>query len=644
MQLLAPPALTARVPRVRLAAASALALALVAVAAATAATPAPTAPLVRFGGLDANQLAGVNPADVQVAAGPGGTVVETVNSSIGIWSVSGAAAALVSNQLLGVFFTGAGIDRSTDDMTDPRVLFDPVSGRWFAVVFDITRRELDVGVSSTSAANGPWTVYALPSAGCPDQPRLGTSDAVVVVTDDLFSSCRGFGRFLGGEVIVLSKGDMLAGAATPRKSTFGPDARISAVTPVQSLGSTASEYLVAVEQSGASLQLLHVDGPDVASLPFAAVRLETRLEDPPSAPQRGSLRPVDSGDDRIQNAVWEQGRIWVTASALCPDSPRSCGRLIQLDAAAGKVVRDTTIELPSNRFLFYPAAVPDSRGNAVVAFAYSSPADFPGMGYTYVRPDGAVAAPFDAAAGSAPNDSGRFGDYSGAARDQGDASVVWIATEIGEASDGTSLGWGSEIASVRVPPQAPAIASASATASGAAAATVQAELYPEGAPTTYRVEYGTTTAYGATTRGASVAATPRAQTVTASVPGLQAGRTYHLRVVATSGNGTGAGPDVVVRTPAAAPLVSTRPAARAGAATVLRALVAPRGSTTTVVFQLGATRSYGGRTATRRLAGAAGPTLVSVPVRLVPGRLYHFRAVATSPQGKAVGSDRIVRG
>lgn len=642
MLLLAPSGSIARVPRARLAAAAALVAALVVVAAAAAAAPAPTAPLVRFGGLDANQLAGVNPADVQVAAGPG-AVVETVNSSIGVWSVSGTTASLVSNQLLGVFFSGAGIDRSKDDMTDPRVLFDPVSGRWFAAVFDITRRELDVAVSASSAASGAWTVYALPSNGCPDQPRLGTSDAVVVVTDDLFSSCRGFGRFLGGEVIVLSKADMLAGAASPRKSTFGPDTRIAAVTPVQSLGSTSAEYLVALEQSGASIQLVHVDGPEVASLPFATVRLGTPLQDPTAAPQRGSNRPVDSGDDRIQNAVWEQGRIWLTAATVCPGSPLSCGRVLQLDAAAGKLVRDTTIELPSSRSLFYPAVAPDALGNAVVGFGYSSPADFPSMGYTYVRPDGVVAPPADLAAGTAPNESGRFGDYSGAARDPGDASVVWLASQVGEASDGTSFGWGSEIAAVRVPPQAPAVASTAATPAGPASATVQAELYPEGAPTTYRVQFGPTTAYGASTRAATVASTPRLQAVTVAVPGLQAGRRYHLRVVATSPNGTSTGPDVVVRMPAAAPLVSPRPAARSGAATLLRALVAPRGAATTVVFEYGTTRSYGGRTPARRLAAGAAATLVSVPVRLAAGRLYHFRAVATSAKGKAAGPDRTVR-
>lgn len=621
----------------RLPLALALLAALAVAATAAAAVPSAGPPLVRFAGLDAGQLPGVNPADVQVTAGAG-VVVETVNSSIAIWRPDGTQ---LRQESLGALFSGSGVDRSRDDMTDPRVLWDQVSGRFFAAVFDISRGELDVAVSTSADPTGAWTVVALPSSGCPDQPRLGTSDAVVVVTDDLFSSCRGFGRFLGGEIFVLSKQDMLAGSTAPRRSSFGPDSRFAAVTPVQSLGSTPTEYLVAVEQSGGQIQLLHVDGPDVTSLPVTALPLQTPLQNPPQAPQLQGARPVDSGDDRVQNAIWEGGRIWLTADSACGGV--ACGRVLQLDPVAARLVRDTTIQLPAGRFLVYPAVAPDARGNAVLGFVYSSPTDFPGLGWTYVRPDGEVAPPADLAAGSAPNDSGRFGDYSGAARDPSDPTRVWLAAEIGQASDGTTQGWGSQIAAVSVPPQAPAVASTSAAASGAGSATVTAELFPEGQPTTYRVEYGATAAYGAQTPAAADGGSARSLPLTIAVTGLQPGRLYHFRVVATSQNGTTAGPDATARTPAAAPAVSSRPALRTAAGAVLRALVSPRGAATTVVFQYGSA-GYGARTGARRLPAVAGPTLVSVPVRLVHGGVYRFRAVATNAAGRTVGSARITRG
>ena len=428
--------------------------ALALVAAAGAAAPPGAAPaLTTFGGLDSRQLEGVNPADVQVAAGPT-AVVQTVNSSIGIWTTAGQP---LRNQTLAAFFSGGGVDRSQDTMTDPRVLWDPQSGRFFGAVFDVSRIELVIGFSLTADPLGPWSVYSLPSSGCPDQPRLGTSDTLVVISDDLFSSCRGRGRFLGGEVNVLNKQDLLAGAAAPRRTSFGPDVRFAAITPAVSLTPTPVAYLSAVSSTGDGIQLIGIDTATVSSLPFRTVRLASALSGADQVPQRGGFQPLDAGDERIQNAVFDNGRLWLTASESCAGN-RACGRVIGIDTANARLLQESSVSLPADRSLIYPAVAPDSRGNLVVGFVFSSTADFAGLGYTYVRPDGVVAPPRDLVAGTAANTSGRFGDYSGAARDPSDPSKIWLGAEIGQAPDGTSLGWGTGISAVRVPPQAPAVA------------------------------------------------------------------------------------------------------------------------------------------------------------------------------------------
>src|SRR3954452_12210101 len=100
--------------------------ALAVTATATAAAPPSPPATASFGGLDSRQ-ANVNPADVQLAVGPS-AVVQAVNSSIAIWSPTGT---LLRQQTLGQFFSGGGVDRSHDATTDPRVLWDPVSGRFF---------------------------------------------------------------------------------------------------------------------------------------------------------------------------------------------------------------------------------------------------------------------------------------------------------------------------------------------------------------------------------------------------------------------------------------------------------------------------------------------------------------------------------
>jgi hypothetical protein len=628
-----------RIRYAALAAVGALALAAAAVAAAAppgAAPPVAPPALVTFGGLDSRQLEGVNPADVQVAVGPT-AVVQTVNSSIGIWSTAGQP---LRNQTLAAFFSGGGVDRSQDTMTDPRVLWDPQSGRFFGAVFDVSRIELVIGLSLTADPLGLWSVYSLPSSGCPDQPRLGTSDTLVVITDDLFSSCRGRGRFLGGEVNVLNKQDLLAGAAAPRRTSFGPDARFAAITPAVSLTSTPVAYLSAVSSTGDGIQLIGIDTATVSSLPFRTIRLASALSGADQVPQRGGFQPLDAGDERIQNAVFDDGRLWLTASESCAGN-RACGRVIGIDAVNARLLQESSVSLPADRSLIYPAVAPDSRGNVVVGFVFSSTADFAGLGYTYVRPDGVVASPRDLVAGTATNTSGRFGDYSGAARDPSDPAKIWLGAEIGQAPNGTSLGWGTGISAVRVPPQAPAVA-----ATKTAGPVVSAEVYPEGAATGYRVEYGPTTAYGSRTAAATVAATVRSQIVTVPLGGLAPGATYHARVVTTSANGTSAGADVTFRTPPGKPQVAypAHAATKGAGAVTLRALVSGGGSATSVVFEYGPTRAYGARTAVRRVGGGSVRTAVSTRVEVAAGRLTHFRAVATNAKGKTAGPDRVVRG
>ncbi len=608
-----------------LAAAAALVLAVAATGAAPPGAPA----LTFFAGLDSRQSS-VNPADVQIAVGPT-AVVQAVNSSIAIFTTSGQ---LLRQQTLGQLFSGGGVDRSRDSTTDPRVLYDLVSQRFFAVMFDISRVELVVAMSASPDPLGAWAVFPLPSSGgCTDQPRLGTSDNAVVVTDDLFSACSGFGRFLGSEVLILNKQEMLGGVAAPRLSRIGPDRRFASVTPAAALVSSSVLYLVAVSETNRALQLFGITDPASTTLPFKEIALGSQLTEPDETPQRGTTQPLDVGDDRIQNAVFDGGRLYAAATVGCPT--KSCARVVELDPAGARLVRETTVALPNGRALLYPAVAPDSRGNAVLGYTFSSAADFPGLGYTYVRPDGQIGTPVDVLQGTAAQTSGRFGDYSGAARDPSDPSKIWVSAEIGQSPAGSPFEWASGIAAVRVPPQAPAIVAA--TVSGGS---LGAAIYAEGLPTTYGVELGPTRAYGSRRPGGSLPATAREQPVSVTPAGLLPGATYHARIVATNSAGTTTGPDVVLKTPPGPPRVAypVRPSSSGGLVT-LRARIATGGAATRVVFEYGATVRYGSRT--RPMAPAGGD--VSTRVRLQPGRLYHFRSVATNAKGKTAGPDRTVR-
>jgi hypothetical protein len=73
----------------------------------------------------------------------------------------------------------------------------------------------------------------------------------------------------------------------------------------------------------------------------------------------------------------------------------------------------------------------------------------------------------------------------------------------------------------------------------------------------------------------------------------------------------------------------------------LTAAITPGGAATRVRFEYGTTTSYGATTGDVSAGDGDGPTPVSAPVAgLRPSATYHYRAVATSPIGTAVGADR----
>ena len=99
-----------------------------------------------------------------------------------------------------------------------------------------------------------------------------------------------------------------------------------------------------------------------------------------------------------------------------------------------------------------------------------------------------------------------------------------------------------------------------------AGATVAGFIYPNGSPTTYLVEFGTTTAYGHSTPPLTEAAASPGGLVLVSLSGLAPRTVYHYRIVATSSGGTATGADrafTTSRAPGAPPRLTFHLHARA---------------------------------------------------------------------------------
>jgi len=434
-----------------------LAVFLVAVsAAAGAGGSSPTLTVIQTtSGLNDVSSGGFEPPDVTLAAGPG-VVVELVNLAARIWRTDGASAQQAQTFPLSSLFQTGG-----DLLTDPRILYDEPSGRFFASISDVDTNSVVLAVSRSADPSSGWNISSFVAAGCADQPRLGVADGIVVIGADIFRSCDdGFSPALGGELWIVSKQQLVAGAASPSSTTFGPDRRYESLAPVQSLSATSTEYVVAVDApSSRVVHLLSVDG-----IPPAAVRVQEVASPPivPLAPPPAALQPqtragsrqpsIETNDDRVLDSVWENGKLWLSANNGCtPEGDmtlRSCARVIELDTATKTVTWDTDIA-KSSAYLFYPAIRPDSSGNLVVVYGESSATELPHLVAIGRAPDGSFSSPVTVARSASQHVGGRYGDYFGAARDPLHPEVVWIAGEHGVDVEGVR-GWSTSVAAVEV--------------------------------------------------------------------------------------------------------------------------------------------------------------------------------------------------
>jgi hypothetical protein len=187
---------------------------------------------------------------------------------------------------------------------------------------------------------------------------------------------------------------------------------------------------------------------------------------------------------------------------------------------------------------------------------------------------------------------------------------------------------------------APTATTGPATAIGATTATVTGTVAPGGQATTWYVQYGTSTSYGAQTAKANAGSGTTAVNITSNLTGLKAGATYHYRVVATNSTSTVHGSDAVFTT-------LTPPGAATGAATgigtttaTLNGTVDPNSRDTTFYFEYGTSTSYGTKTAVKSAGSDASPQNEAAAIsKLAVGKTYHFRIVATSDAGTTTGAD-----
>jgi hypothetical protein len=475
-------------------------------------------------GMDQN----IEPPDTQIAAGPT-SLAEMVNDNLSVWSKAGARLALVD---LNTFYNVP----SGFSISDPRVVYDASSGRFLASAFALNTSDdsnLYLAVSNTSDPTGTWFHWLVRNTlgTVTDQPKIGYSDDKITISWAEFvpPPCQGqsqFFCFTGQMTTVVEKGDALAVPqnSSPHFATLGPDLTSFGIVPAQSLSSTSAQFMVynnadpfnlVENQCPQAPNALYGSCPTIAILTITGtpiggnvlmVQVDAPMADttlPPNAVQPGTSTKLQTGDDRLLSAVWQNNMIWTSltdgnlCSAVKPmtEPLGSCARVIEASTTSDTVQQ--VLQLGgSGDFFFYPSVSPDSSGDAMVVASRSNATMFPGIWITgFMAGPAAWSLPSLVRASTHYYDSAtschgqnRWGDYAGAATDPADPTDVWVASEYAAnvANPANTCVWGTEIG--RLTYSAPTVTSVTASSgprAGGTQVTIGGTDFVAGATTVY---------------------------------------------------------------------------------------------------------------------------------------------------------------
>lgn len=395
---------------------------------------------------------GEEPPDTQAAVGPN-DIIEMVNSRFQIYSRSGAA------QVGGTLRSFFQVPSTNEQSTDPRVQYDPGSSRFFAVYVSYHNASngpgtIHVATSTTNSAAGTWSVYAINLTYFTDYPAFGISDDKVVISTNAYPLPGPGATLLGEQTQILEKADLVAGITVRRAATPLVSGNFT-LRPATNLSSGASVW-EADRLSLTQLRIWQVTGSPAAGTATrtlaATIPIATQRAPNPAGTPAGI---VDAGDQRILDAAWRDGRLWVAAATYCDwgaqdaNGPRACLHLMEVDTPTLTLRQDITYG-QSGFELMWPAVRTDSAGNLFVVFSRSSGTTQPEVrmvGRLATDPLDTLGSSVGIRAGEVNYDGTRWGDFSSAVIDPTDPSVVWLAGEYSRNNGPNVFRWGTWIAS-----------------------------------------------------------------------------------------------------------------------------------------------------------------------------------------------------
>jgi hypothetical protein len=466
---------------------------------ATIATSAPAQPVLRQNftaisvpALDLENLTVREPPDTMGAVGLH-HYVQFLNGTFSIYNKSDHA------ELLNItdeqFWTNAGVDLSDPDhgvaISDPRVIWDSRSKRWFASMIDVhydvdettggviyqTNNNILVGVSNTSDPRGQWTGFRIQgdvaATHLSDFDRLGLDAKGVYVAVDNYQITPEVLQTV--TILSIPKSDLTSATPTithlTRFDNLDPNVVGQAGQPVLDFGPIAprSAYLAADANDLGKLVRTSILGSDsaAATISGSVTIVVPPTTEPPKARQPDNGGPLETNDERLGAHLMRVGNsLWAVHAIGYPTTsrnPRGAIRWYQFDESTNTPIQPPGTIFDSTHDYYFPSIAANQFGDVVIGFTRSSLDEYPSayaivgatdsathvttFGDPILLKAGVQAYDFG---GLAPN---RWGDYSSTHVDPADPFIFWT---IQEWSDEDSQGfgfpqWATQVAEIIIP-------------------------------------------------------------------------------------------------------------------------------------------------------------------------------------------------
>ncbi len=300
---------------------------------------------------------------------------------------------------------------------DPRVYFDRLSGRFFVVALEQQQDIQFSGIWLAVSKNASPTALQAPSDFCTyripakradswaDFPMIGINEKFFAISVNNFRFGNGFFRRAHVYVMPVARitdnatacptlgikrFDPQRGADTEPAFSIHPALHYSTNDlPGTPLFMVSTGFLLPTDH----YTLWRIAGPaNNPTLSKQLVRGDFDYFFAPLAPQKGGGQELDSGDPRITQVAYRDGKLWAVQGTACSIGPlpnEACIRAIQItpaESGPSAITYSETFGRP-NQFMFWPSIAINRLGDVAMAFQKSKADAYLGVVFNGKRAD-----------------------------------------------------------------------------------------------------------------------------------------------------------------------------------------------------------------------------------------------------------------